>query len=418
MITPFLLPKQALIRRPRNAPLPFIALAIGALVSYLPEFFSGDWRFNLGFLGWIVPLLGCGFTALLKHRLISFPLRLWLPWTIWVLLYLLFASAENALQRSVMLLTPLVVGTGFSTLHVDALLIKKFSTWISSFFWIVISAAGFSTGLLLIGQFNEVSTFAAGSITASLLAAWYAARYAGGDLRALGYWAMLVVIPVLANTRTGMVAVALTLPLTFAPLSIKKRWFMLAMLILVGLLVFQSERVQSKMFFSGQGTLLDAVSGVGNLFSSEMDTSNDFVTSGRKTVAIALISRLNENFWFGHGANTTEAITMSIADLAHPHNDWLRVLFEYGMLGVVLFTLTWLAQIRHARIRILQLRSSGAAKFIYAGLGSIIPMALFMSSDNILLYVAWFGNLQFAMLGLGYAAIRTTHRDGLQKSTP
>jgi hypothetical protein len=117
-------------------------------------------------------------------------------------------------------------GRGRRLLHaaeVDAPLIDKFRLWLNRFFWIFVAAAGVSTGLLVTGQLYDTTGFAAGAITASsLLAAWYAARYAGGDLRALAYWAVLAAVPVLANTRTGMVAVALTLPLTLAPLSTEK----------------------------------------------------------------------------------------------------------------------------------------------------------------------------------------------------
>jgi len=33
-----------------------------------------------------------------------------------------------------------------------------------------------------------------------------------------------------------------------------------------------------------------------------------------------------------------------------------------------------------------------------------------MFSDNVILYAAWFGNLQFAMLGLGYSAWQAQRR--------
>lgn len=398
--------------------MPFIALAIGMLASYMPGLFSGGVGVNISYLGWMVPLLGCGAVVLLQHRRISFPLLLWLPWVLWVSTYLLFANADNALQRSVMLLTPLVVGAGFSTLRVDEPLIEKFRLWLTWFFWIFIAVAGVSTGLLAAGQLYGVSGFAAGSITASLLAAWYAARFSGGDRRALVYWAVLAMVPVLANTRTGMVAVALTLPLTLAPMSMKKRLIAVAVLMVAGLLVFQSERIQSKMFFSGQGTLSDAVSGVVDLFSGEQVASGDFATSGRKSMNDALVARLDQAYWLGHGANTTEAISLDIAGVTHPHSDWLRVRYEYGMLGMVLFALTLLAQMRHALRRFRRLRSSGAAIFLYVGAGAFVPMAIFMLSDNVMLYAAWFGNLQFAMLGLGYAALRTAQRDGRQGATP
>jgi hypothetical protein len=34
-----------------------------------------------------------------------------------------------------------------------------------------------------------------------------------------------------------------------------------------------------------------------------------------------------------------------------------------------------------------------------------------MFTDNIILYAAFFGNLQFTILGLGYAAVRTQQED-------
>jgi hypothetical protein len=269
MRDPVLARQPAKARLTRKAPVPFIALATGMLVSYLPGLFPGGVGVQLSHLGWMVPLAGCGVVALRRQRLVSFPLWLWLPWALWVVAYLPFAESDNALQRGVMLLTPLVVGAGFSTLRIDAPLIDKFRLWLNRFFWIFIAAAGVSTGLLVTGQLSATSGFAAGAITSSLLAAWYAARYAGGDVRALAYWAVLAAVPVLANTRTGMVAVALTLPLTLAPLSLTKRLIAVAVLVVAGMGVFQMERVQNKMFYSGQGTLSDAVTGVLDLFSGE-----------------------------------------------------------------------------------------------------------------------------------------------------
>ncbi len=401
----------------RKAPVPFVALATGMLVSYLPGLLPGGVGVQLSYLGWVVPLVGCGVVILRHTRLVSLPLWLWLPWVLWVVAYLLFAEADNALQRGVMLLTPLVVGAGFSTLRVDAPLIDKFGMWLHRFFWIFIAAAGVSTGLLVTGQLSERSGFAAGAVTASLLAAWYAARYAGGEMRALAYWAVLAAVPVLANTRTGMVAVALTLPLTLAPLSMTKRLIAVAVLVVAGLGVFQMERIQNKMFYSGQGTVSDAVTGVLDLLKGEEPASQDFATSGRRYVYQALIDGLDEAYWLGHGANTTEAISVAFSEVTHPHNDWLRLRYEYGLLGMSLFILTMLGQVGHA-IRRLRRMPPEAAIFLWAGAGAFLPMALFMFSDNVILYAAWFGNLQFAMLGLGYAALRPVRGGFAARATP
>ena len=417
MRNPILSSQPAPARLTRKAPVPFIALATGMLVSYLPGLFPGGVGVQLSYLGWMVPLLVCGVVVLRHTRLVSFPLWLWAPWVLWVVAYLLFAEADNALQRGVMLLTPLVVGAGFSTLRVDAPLIDKFRLWLQRFFWIFVAAAGVSTGLLVSGQLSATSGFAAGAITASLLAAWYAARFAGGDVRALIYWAVLAAVPVLANTRTGMVAVALTLPLTLAPLSMTKRLIAVAVLVVAGMGVFQMERIQNKMFYSGQGTVSDAVTGMLDLLKGEEPVSQDFATSGRRYVYQALIDGLDEAYWLGHGANTTEAISLAFSEVAHPHNDWLRLRYEYGLLGMLLFVLTMLGQVGHAQKRLRRMPPE-AAIFLWVGAGAFLPMALFMFSDNVILYAAWFGNLQFAMLGLGYAALRPERRGSNLRATP
>jgi len=48
---------------------------------------------------------------------------------------------------------------------------------------------------------------------------------------------------------------------------------------------------------------------------------------------------------------------------------------------------------------------------IYAGATSFLPFVLFMYTDNIILYAAFFGNLQFTILGLVYAAQKTQEID-------
>jgi O-antigen ligase len=164
--------------------------------------------------------------------------------------------------------------------------------------------------------------------------------------------------------------------------------------------------------------LSDAVEGVVGMFSGEEAKHGDFATSGRKSMNDVLVPRLDEAYWFGHGANTTEAISLAISRVTHPHNDWLRIRYEYGMLGLLLFILTLLAQISHALRRLRRMRSSGASIFFYVGVGGFIPMTLFMFSDNVILYAAWFGNLQFALLGLGYAALRSVRRGGRLGAAP
>ena len=97
---------------------------------------------------------------------------------------------------------------------------------------------------------------------------------------------------------------------------------------------------------------------------------------------------------------------MAIGKESHPHNDWLRLQYDYGTLGMIIFALTLLFQAYHAWSLTKQRLLPESALLLYAGAGAFLPMLLFMFTDNVILYAAWFGNLHFTLLGLGYSAAR------------
>jgi O-antigen ligase len=107
---------------------------------------------------------------------------------------------------------------------------------------------------------------------------------------------------------------------------------------------------------------------------------------------------------FGNGANSSEAMVSSITDgLTHPHNDWLRLAYDYGYFGAIIFALSVIAQTTHA-FRKARSSFTNARMLLYAGASSMIIFMLFMLTDNIILYASFFGNFQFTVLGLGYGA--------------
>lgn len=384
---------------------PFVlwALAGGMLVNFIPVFLPFLLVMPISFLGWALPLVGCGTYLLLRLGRTSFPLLIWLPWILWVLVYLVLADAPNAIQRSIMLLTPLVVGVAFSRIHVNVALLDQCRRWMMVLI-----------GIYLLGAAITGGSSAAGSITAALLACWLAASYGLFSKRKdLFLWAGLALVPVISVTRMGILAVGATLPATLSPLSWRKRLTLVLILAVAGLAVFQLDRVQEKMFFSGEGSIQQAFeSGFAMLAGDADNTSSDFRTNARLAMTLTLRARVQEAYWVGHGANAVEAITSRYFNgLTHPHNDWLRLQHDYGTLGMLIFALAMLMQAYSAWRVAKRLRVEGA-RFMYAAAGAFVPMAMFMFTDNVILYVAWFGNLHFAMLGLGYAAVRS-QRAGL-----
>lgn len=344
---------------------------------------------------WIVPLAYSGITFFKSKGKITFPLYLWTPWLLYVLTRLFFSEHENALQRTAMIICPIIVGAIVSKIRTSIEQIRKINKLLQNTTIVFVAMVFFKTGILLTGTLPEITGLAPEVITGSILAAYFGARYAYGDQKALMYWLSLAALPVIALTRTAVVATGISLPLTFAPLKVKKRIIVATVIVILGISVFYTERFQKKMFFSGEGRI------------SDVSLANpDFRTTGRLTMWDVMTPRIAESPYFGYGANATEPfVSILTGGLTHPHNDWLRFLYDYGYVGTILFGLTLIAQLAHI-LRLAKKTNAELKSLFYTGATSFILLALFMITDNIILYAAFFGNLQFTILGLAYAAQR------------
>ena len=376
-----------------SAPRIIWVVVIATLVSNL----TGEtvFGFQVSGFGWLIPLIYALYAMYATPGMPRLPYLIWAPWFGLVIGYLLFAEAENALQRSVMLLAPMVVGMavskaaigGSELLHIESIL-DKFST---AFFAAILVNSGLaSTGLL-----PDVTGLAPQVTTAALFGSFFAAKYALGNKRSAIKWLLFASVPVVAVTRMGVVATGVTLPLTFAPLAPWKRIVIFIGVAALGLMVFNTERVQNKMFYTGGGTIFDLT----------LDNPN-LRTHGRIQIKEAMEREIEYAPWFGYGANASErfVLEMTGSELTHPHNDWLRLAFDYGYAGTLVLLVCVILQTLHA-LRA-GYRGTGSARlFLLTGAGAFIPFALFMGTDNIILYAAFFGNLHFMMLGAGYAAL-------------
>jgi hypothetical protein len=388
----------------RKDNLPFLVwvVVISTLIADMGG--EGVLGYQVAALGWLIPLIFSLWSLTRGLGAFSYPLWLWLPWGCFVVIYTAVSDAPNAIQRSIMMLCPLVVGMVISKAQIgkNALgALRKLMLYMA----IVLSAlVVFKTGILLTGVLPMITGLAAEVMTASLLCTAFAAQYALGDRTVLKWWAILATIPVIAVTRTAIAVNGLTLPLTFAPLAILKRLIILCLIVMVGIGIFYSPRVQKKMFYSGRGALEDV-----------RLENEDFATTGRSYMWNKMWERIDEQPLLGHGANASESfISKLTGGLKHPHNDWMRLLFDFGYVGVVIFALSLLMQTLHA-YRMAKRTVGDISLLFYAGASSILSFILFMFTDNIILYAAFFGNLQFTILGLAYAAQATAAAEEEQR---
>lgn len=349
--------------------------------------------FRVSGWAWFLPL-GVSVLYLLRGGFSSpFPIRLWVPWVLLVGGYMVVSYHENALQRTIMLLCPLAVGMASSLLPVSERMLTAIAGRLQGIAILFTFLALLKMGVLLTGTLPSATGFAPQAMTAALIAALFATEYAAGQRRALVSWLLMVTIPVVALTRTAMVATTLSLPLTLAPLRLYKRVLMLGLIALGGLGLFFTERVQRKMFYSGSGTL------------EEVRIDNpDFRTSGRSAIWENLWYEVGKEPWLGHGANAQEEfLRKRYIGITHPHNDWLRLLYDYGYIGAGVFAFCILLQAMHLW-RMARSSVGMTRLFFQTSLSAWIPFLIFMITDNIILYAAFFGNLHFAFMGLAYAA--------------
>ena len=304
-----------------------------------------------------------------------------------------------------MLLCPLIVGMAVSKSRVTELELSGFLRLTRMLLLALLLTVILKTGLLFTGTLPGATGLAPQSMTVALLCCIFATEYSGNREKSLLHWIIGATIPVIALTRTAIIAAGITIPFTFASLEIRKRLIFLTIAAVLGVALFYTERVQIKMFYSGQGEIRDL-----------KFENPDLFTSGRSRLWDLMIQEIKAKPVWGHGGNASEEFVLSMTwnTLTHPHNDWLRLLYDYGLVGTSVFAFCLITQVIHLLIR--AKNTLGESRILlYAGASSFLPFVLLMFTDNIILYAAFFGDLQFTIIGLVYAAQRTQEIDAWQK---
>ena len=384
----------------RKLEIPFIVwVVIGS------TFFAAAIQFpilsrNISGWAWVLPLIISIFIILKKPSSITFPLLVWIPW-IGIVVFYFVHSGFSYPQRNIMLVSPIIVGIAVSAGRVRESQVRDFLALTTILLGALLLAVVIKTGFIFTGILPPISGLATQSMTAALLCCIFAVGYSMNKKKSLFQWIIGATIPFIALTRTAIAVAGLTIPLTFAALGAKKRIIFLIIIGVVCISLFYTERIQKKMFYSGAGTLQD------------VRLSNpDFFTTGRSRLWDLMIEEVKLKPVWGHGGNASEDFVLSATwgVLTHPHNDWLRLLYDYGLVGTSIFVICIVMQVVHLLKR--APRAFGeSCVLVYAGASSFIPFLLLMFTDNIILYAAFFGNLQFTIIGLVYAAQKTQEVD-------
>jgi O-antigen ligase len=208
-------------------------------------------------------------------------------------------------------------------------------------------------------------------------------------------WAFCLVVTVLTGSR--MATFALMLAPVFHPLyrSLLLKLATLVALAGLGVAVFYTPIFQERFFDSGSGTLSDVLEG-------------DFLSLGRFESWPDIWYEAWQRPVLGHGIGTaTKFVSIVWPEVSLVHNDYLRVGFELGLVGLAVFLLVtaWqMAAIRRQLRKPLghlpEVQHALAAAFL-----GLVVFLIMACTDNPLTYNVWFTNPVFVLLGGAYGVL-------------
>lgn len=174
------------------------------------------------------------------------------------------------------------------------------------------------------------------------------------------------------------------------------RWRVVAFGRLLGAAVLVAASVGAGLAFTPLGErVAPVVANLGTILADPTGGVARSVTQGRSAVWVGLLERFVEEPLFGYGLGAAAIASHEIAASDrwhHPHNDYLRVAFDAGAIGLVLLLAavgTWAVRlVREVR----RTRTVPAA----AALGALLAFALLAVTDNVVVY-------SYVMIPLGFA---------------
>lgn len=156
-------------------------------------------------------------------------------------------------------------------------------------------------------------------------------------------------------------------------------------------LIFSIDALRERTFYDG-------------IYNYEKILNLEFNSSGRDIawpIYWEHIVERSKNIFstvFGEGPGATSVIGVEkLGDKwAHPHNEFIRILIDYGFLGLLSFLLFWSTIF----YKVLKNKNKGITRLFISMLIFVILIAM---TDNPLMYPLYFGNLILFLTGLSFS---------------
>lgn len=360
-------------------------------VPYVAGFacFSGPMVGGFRLTGWVfaVMLATAPLVFVLDRTPSRFPLWVWVPWLLIVILSLTWADHLNldSLQDVCTIITPFVISPiaskSLKTPNDLKILLKSFDHCLS------ILLAG-----LILHLASGVGIVARPmAVTAAIVGCVYLSQVRERSLGAVLGWSMCLLIAALTGSR--MCSFVILLEWLIIPRYRRQTARLLVACAVSALAVglFYTPWFQDRFFLGEQGTLGDVSRG-------------EFFSSGRFEAWPELWEEVGRRPLLGAGAHASAGIVNRVwEDMSHPHNDYLRILLDQGSVGLSLFLMGVLGQL--VSLRSQRITGSNEATVVQsAACMGILVLLVTATTDNPIVYGVWFMHPLFVLIGACYGS--------------
>ncbi len=370
-----------------------LAVPVLAGMSTL-DFHVGGFNFT-GYL-WVA-LIPIGLALLLVNRLSGADpggiMPCW-PWLVWCgyVFASLFACEEitrRNVQEAFQLSMPVMVGlVAASAIRTEAQLRRI--KW------------AFGVGLVLLAAYTAAYVterydmewmsihLRSATLTVMLVGCVFLAAFPRQKVLPLVVWGICLAIAAVTSSR--MATFGLLLVPLIHPLFRHKFWKLSAAvgICVLGLMLFYTETFQAHFFEGGKGTL-------GEVFSGGM---HDF---GRRDTWTQVWEQSWKQPLLGHGVGSAfDYVPLIWLDSNHIHNDYLRIFYELGLVGLALFAVAMTWQLFTLRRQISRADNCHVRETFAAAWMGFCAMLLTCATDNTLIYHVYYNNPLFVLVGAAY----------------
>jgi O-antigen ligase len=324
------------------------------------------------------------------------PVHVWLVWLGWVWLSLLWCEPLTArnVQDALQLSTPLATAVAASMfVRSEEQLEQLLGAFVPCVVLLALAALAGRLGVW--DRLGLRQTARSLALTAALAGCVFMARFPQRVVGPLAGWGACVLLTVVTGSR--MATVAMLLIPVLQPLYRTHLWRVVLLLGIaaLGVAIFHTKTFQERFFWGGSGTLEDVLEG-------------NFLSFGRFEAWPDIWDEAWRRPWFGHGVGSAYDFVPTVWENMHQvHNDYLRVGFELGLVGlaVYLFVLVW--QLSDLAVCLRSSEGITRPAFAAAWMGLLV-LVISSLTDNTLGYNLWYTNPLFAVLGAAHGVAART----------